>query len=106
MKFCSADISALYRNLSIEGCIDDTILMASEFIDSLDLLGLKLVDVHQILDLVLGSSFFTFDNKLYQQLIGLFIRCKPSPICAVVRIYTFKKRSIYIDVHYISTTYE
>ena len=53
MKFCSADISALYTNLSIEGCIDDTIQMASEFIDSLDLLGLKLVDVHNMLELVL-----------------------------------------------------
>ena len=96
MKFCSADISALYTNLSIEGCIDDTIQMASEFIDSLDLLGLKLVDVHKMLELVLGSSFFTFDNKLYQQLIGLFMGCKPSPICAVVRVYTFERRSIYI----------
>ena len=28
--------------------------------------------------------------------------CKPSPTGAIVRMHTFKKRSIYIDVHYLT----
>ena len=104
-KFCSGDISSLYTNLSIEACIDDVINMAAEHIDSLDLLGLKLIDLHLMLELVLSSSYFTFAGRLYQQLIGLFMSCKPSPICAVVRVYTFEKRIIYVDPHYLTLSY-
>ena len=104
-KFCSGDISSLYTNLSIEAYIDDVINMASEHEDSLDLLGLKLVDLHLMLEVVLSSSYFTFAGRLYQQLIGLFMGCKPSPICAVERVYTFEKRSIYVDPHYITLPY-
>ena len=60
------------------------------------------MDRHHDIYISLGTKA---DNKLYQQLIGLFMGCKPSPICAVVRVYTFDRRSIYIDVHYISTPY-
>ena len=31
--------------------------------------------------------------------------CKPSPICAIVRVYTFERRSIYTDINYISIPY-
>ena len=31
--------------------------------------------------------------------------CKPSPVCAIVRIYSFERRSIYLDTTYISTPY-
>ena len=79
--------------------------MAAEHIDSLDLLGLKLIDLHLMLELVLSSSYFTFAGRLYQQLIGLFMGCKPSPICAVVRVYTFVKRIIYVDPHYLTLPY-
>ena len=102
-QFCSGDVSALYTNIDIRGCIESVIEMAAEHVGSLDLLGLTLVEVHQILELVLGSSYFTFDNKLYLQLVGLFMGCKPSPIGAVVRMYIFAKRSIYIDPYYLSS---
>ena len=32
--------------------------------------------------------------------------CKPSPVCAIVRIYSFERRSIYLDTTYISTPYD
>ena len=79
--------------------------MAAENIDSLDLLDLKLIDLHLMLELVLSSSYFTFAGRLHQQLIGLFMGCKPSPICAVVRVYTFEKRIIYVDPHYLTLSY-
>ena len=67
----------------------------------LNLYGLQLADIHQILELVFGNAYFCFDNKLYVQLIGLFVGCKPSPIGAIIRVYMFKKNSIYIDTHYL-----
>ena len=54
-----------------------------------------------MLEAVLTSSYFTFNNHLYLQLLGLFMGCKPSPIGAIVRVYTFERRSIYIDPHYL-----
>ena len=31
--------------------------------------------------------------------------CKPSPICAIIRIYSFEKRSIFTNISYISVPY-
>ena len=42
---------------------------------------------------------------VFLQLVGLFMGCKPSPVCAIVRIYSFERRSIYLDTTYISTPY-
>ena len=102
MKFCSADISALYTNLNIEACIDDMMAMASEYKHSLSLLGLKLVDLHRILDTVLSNAYFTYNRKLYLQLVGLFMGSKVSPLLAIITVYTFEKRVLYVDQHYIS----
>ena len=68
---------------------------------------MELTDVHEILETVLTNAYFAFDNHLYIQLLGLFMGCKPSPIGAIVRVYTFERRSIYIDAHYLplSVTY-
>ena len=66
--------------------------------DKLDLLGITLTDVHKILDHILSNSFFTFDNKLYQQLDGLFMSLRPSPVLAIVRMYYLEKNSIYLGV--------
>ena len=79
--------------------------MAAEHIDDLELYGLNLTDVHEMLELVLINSFFVFDGKIYQQMIGLFMGCKPSPIGAIVRVYTFERRSVYTDPHYLPVMY-
>lgn len=103
-SFCSADVTSLYTNINIQGCIEDVINLAAEHLDSLQLFGLELVDVHEMLELVFTSSYFVFDRKLYQQMLGLFMGCKPSPIGAIVRVYTFERRSLYIDPHYLPTS--
>ncbi len=64
----------------------------------LDFLGITLTDVHMILDHILSNSFFTFDNKLYQQLDGLFMGLRPSPVLAIVRMYYLEKNSIYLGL--------
>ena len=58
-----------------------------------------------MLELVFSNSFFVFDGKIYQQMIGLFLGCKPSPIGAIVRVYTFERRSVYTDLHYLPVMY-
>ena len=58
-----------------------------------------------MLELVLGDAFFTYNSHVFLQTVGLFMGCKPSTICAIVRIYTFEWKSIYLATAYISTPY-
>ena len=102
LQFYSADVISLYTNINIEKCVDDIIEFAAEHIDQLDLWGLSLTEVHLMLDLVLSRSFFTYNNRMYQQLVGLFMGCRPSPLSAVIRVFTFERRSIYTDPCYLS----
>ena len=74
----------LYTNINIFGCVEDVIALAAEHIDDLELYGLNLMDVHEMLELLFSNSFFVFDGKIYQQMIGLFMGCKASPIRAIV----------------------
>ena len=64
-KFCSADVSAFYTNVDIAGCTDDCMEFATEHKDKLNLLRLNLMDLHEMLDVVFGNAYFTFDNRLY-----------------------------------------
>ena len=106
-KFCSGDISSLYTNINIAACIEDIVTLADEHKSSLCFYGLKLLDIQEMLEIVLGDSFFTYNHRVFRQLIGLFMGCKPSPICAIARVYTFERRSVYTDndIAYISTPY-
>ena len=104
-SFCSADISALYTNVSIEACIDDVIQLANDNRNYLQLLGLKLIDVHKILDLVLCNAYFTYSQKLFLQVQGIFMGCKVSPLLAIARVYSFEKRVLFADAHYINIPY-
>ena len=106
-KFCSADISSLYTNINVHQSIDDVIEFAADNSETLDLLGLQLVDVHEMLEIVLDIAFFTYRGKLYLQLTGLFMGCicKPSPIVAIIRIYIFERRSIYTDINFLNKPY-
>jgi hypothetical protein len=101
LNFCTADISALYTNLDILGCIKSVINFAEQNIDHLNLRGLQLVDVHEILDAVLLNSYFTYDGRLYKQLQGLFMGCAPSPIAAVIRVFMFERSTLYADVQFL-----
>ena len=105
-RFWTADVSALYTNISSSRCIDNIMEFASEHEDDLDLLGLKLTDIHLILDHILANSYFTYDRELYIQLDGLFMGLRPSPIGAVVRMYTLERESIFIDIRRLPVYYK
>ena len=71
--------------------------LASVHVDSLDLFGLRLVNIHEMLEFVFGNAYFVFNGRLYLQLVGLFMGCEPSPIGAIVHnMSTFERRSLYI----------
>ena len=74
---------------------------ATEHKDKLNLLGFNLTDLHEMLVVVFGNAYFTFDNRLYLQLVGLLMGCKPSLLGAIMRVYTFERRNIYIDPHFL-----
>lgn len=63
LSFCTADVCSLYTNIDIQACVDDVMDLAAEHADELPMFGLQLVDVHEILELVLSSSYFVFDNS-------------------------------------------
>ena len=102
LKFYTADIAALYTNLSIEYSISATIELAHKFWEELDTFGITLVELRKILDLVFGNSYFTFDQKLYLQRDGLFMGCSPSPGAAIIAVYKMERNSIYTDNHYLN----
>ena len=104
-RFCSADILSLNTNINVHQSIDDVIEFAADNLETLDLLELHLVAVHEMLEIVLGNVFFTYQGKLYLQLTGLFMGCKPSPIVAIIRVYIFERRSIYMDINFLSKPY-
>ena len=91
----------LYTNLSIQGCIDSAIEMLAEHLEDVEMHGLQIRDVQELLELGMGNSFFTYNNKLYRQNIGLFMGYPPSPTVAVIRVYKFEHNSIYIDIYYL-----
>ena len=72
---------------------------AKEYWDQIDTYGLRLVDLHLILETVLSNSFFTFNRLLYRQAFGAFIGCSISPPVAIIRMHALEKRSIYRDLH-------
>ena len=102
LQIYSADISALYTNINVNLCIDNVMDMAAEYWEELHTVGLTLDDIRNILHLGLSNSYFTFNNRLYKQLDGLFMGYPPSPVCAVIRGYHFEKNSIYTDIHHIT----
>ena len=59
---CNLPITALYANVSIEVCIDDIIELANKNPNSLQLLGVKLVDVYKLLELVLYNAHFMYSQ--------------------------------------------
>ena len=93
-KLFSADISSLFTNLSIEGSIKNILELTNEYKDKLDLLGMNLRDVEELLELGLGNASFTYNNRMYHQKRGLFMGYLPCPKIAVIQVYSFGRRSI------------
>ena len=73
LKFCTADVTALFTDVNVETSINDVIEFAKEYWDQIDTYGLRLVDLHLILETVLSNSYFTFNHRLYRQVFEAFI---------------------------------
>ena len=101
-QFCSGDISSLYTNINIQSCIDDIIALLDENKTYTNLKS----NIQEMLESVLGDAFFTYNSRVFLQLVGLFMGCKPSPICAVVRIYSFERQIINIYGVWALLTYQ
>ena len=72
-KFYTADVTAVFTNVNVETSINDVIEFASEYWDQINTYGLKLVDLHRMLETIISNSFFTFNRRLYKQVFGAFI---------------------------------
>ena len=94
----SADIEALYTNIYVPTAINDILEFAEQHFDKLETFGLKLVDIHQLLEQTLGNSYFTYNQKLYIQILGLAMGGRPSPIIATIRIYKLERASLFMDL--------
>ena len=68
LKFFTADITALYTNLRINGCLETILNFAEEHWDSLSTC-LTLTEIRDILVMVLSNSYFTFNGRMYKQII-------------------------------------
>ena len=102
LRFYTADVSALFTNVSVNSCIEDVIELAAEYWADIQTYGLELVDLHRLLEIVLGSSYFKFNGRLYNQIYGVFIGCAASPPCAIIKLYKLEKESIYTDAYYLT----
>ena len=60
--FCSADVTFLYTNINIRGCMEDVVNLVT---GHKDLFGLNLNDFHDMVDSLLTNSYLTFDNHRY-----------------------------------------
>ena len=63
LLFYTAYVNALFTNLSVETGIHDVIELASKYWDRMNNYGLKLVDLHQILEVILSNLYFTFNKN-------------------------------------------
>ena len=92
-------MNALFTNVNVETGIHDVVELASEYWDRINNYGLKLVDLHQILEVILSNSYFTFNQRIYKQKFGIFIGCSISPPVVIIRVHMLEKRSIYTDTY-------
>ena len=58
-----------------------------EHAEHVNLYGLSLTDVHEMLEFVFGNAYFAFNNRFYLQLVELFMGCKPTSGCHIYPCY-------------------
>ena len=103
LKFYTADVAALFTNVNVERCIGYVLELAEQHWEEVETYGLQLVDLHRLLEVVMGNPFFTFNGRLYVQIYGIFIGCSASPPCAIITVYWLEKESIYVDPYYLQS---
>ena len=98
LSFFTADVEALYTNINVTTAIDDIMEFAYENKHHLITYGLKLSDIHELLEITLGNSYFVYNRQIYQQLQGLFMGSNPAPELATVRMWKLERNSVYVDL--------
>ena len=102
-SFYTADVSALFTNVNVDSCISDILDLAHTHWDEIVTHGLELIDLQELLDVGFRNAFFTFNGRLYWQVLGVFMGYCPSPTAAIIRLAKCEMNSIYIDPNYISS---
>ena len=97
-SFFTADVEALYTNINVETAIRDIMELAEEHRSHLQLLGLTLTDVHELLETSLLNSYFVYDRQVYVQRVGFFMGVRPAPIGAIIKMWKLERNSIYTDL--------
>ena len=72
--------------------------LAEENRNHLQLLGLTLTDVHELLETSLLNSYFVYDRQVYVQRVGFFMGVRPAPIGAIIKMWKLERSSIYTDL--------
>ena len=102
-SFYTADVSALFTNVNVDSCISDILDLAHTYWDEIVTHGLELIDLQELLEVGFRNAFFTFNGRLYWQVLGVFMGYCPSPTTVIIRLAKCEMNSIYIDPNYISS---
>mgnify|MGYP006146082981 CR=1 FL=1 len=51
-----------------------------------------------MLTVVFREAYFSYNMRVYKQLDGLFMGCRPSPIAAIVCVWQYERNSIYLEL--------
>ena len=97
-SFFTADVEALYTNINVETAINDIIEFAVENRNHINLCGLNLTDIHELLEASLLNSYFVYDRQIYVQLVGFFMGVRPAPLGAIIKMWKLERNSIYTDL--------
>ena len=101
LKFYTANVAALYANINIGRWIGYVLELAGEHWGEISTYGKRLVDLHKLLEIVLGNSYFTFNKRIYEQIYGTFIGYSVSPPCLIITVYKLENKSIYNDINFL-----
>ena len=80
----SMDVVALYPSIPIEDGIEATIQKLAVHKEDIDILGLTLEDIRELLKLVLNNNYFTFNAKVYRQRHGVAMGNHLAPPFAIL----------------------
>ena len=84
--FFTADVEALYTNINVETALNNIIEFADDHKEHLNLYGLTLTDIHELLEIALLNSYFVYDRQVYIQLLGFFMGVRPAPLGAIIKM--------------------
>ena len=98
-SFYTADVSAFFTNVNVDSCVSDILHLAHTHWNEIVTHGLELIDLQELLDDGFRNAF-TFNGRLYCQVLGVFMGYCPSPTAAIIRLAKCEMNSIYIDNRY------